>query len=231
MISAKKIKIGILGSSGRMGLEVKTVATAAGHKVVAELSSKNFASFLKSKTPPEVDVWIDFSKPQVLDSFLEYLAKNPAPLVSGTTGLSTDQSAALKKLSKKVAVFWSPNMSVGVALVSKMLEVFASYPNFDFQIDETHHRHKKDKPSGTALFLQKKLIDVLGRRDIPPPLAIRGGGVFGVHRIQALSDEEVISIEHTALNRAVFAKGALWAAQQVLHYKSGYFEMKDLFKL
>lgn len=231
MKSSKILTVGILGSSGRMGQEVKAHCELMGFSVIVELSSKNFSQYIKSKDPKTPDVWIDFSKPQVLDAFLDFLSKNPAPLVSGTTGLSEVHFAKLKKLAKKTSVFWAPNMSVGVALVAKMLEVFETYSEFDFQIDEAHHKHKKDKPSGTAIFLQNKLLDVVGRRNIPEPLSIRGGGIYGVHRIQAMSDEEVISVEHTALNRRVFAKGAVWAGQKILHYKSGYFEMKDILKV
>ncbi len=231
MKSIRKLKFGIIGASGRMGQEVKALALSSGHDVVAELTSKNFAQYLKSKTATRPDVWIDFSTPEALDVLLDQLGKFPTPIVSGTTGLNADQLSKLKKYAKKASVFWAPNMSVGVALVTKMLEVYDSYSDFDFQIDETHHRHKKDKPSGTAILLQDKLEKVLGKKNIPAPLSIRGGGVYGIHRIQALSDEEIISIEHTALNRKVFAKGALWAAQQIMQYKSGYFEMKDLLKI
>lgn len=231
MKSSKKVTVGILGASGRMGQEVKAHCELMGLSVIVELTSKNFSQYLKAKDAKTPDMWIDFSKPQVLDVFLDYLMKTPAPFVSGTTGLSEEHFAKLKKLSKKCPVFWAPNMSVGVALVAKMLEVFETYSEFDFQIDEAHHKHKRDKPSGTAIFLQKKLLDVVGRRNIPEPLSIRGGGIYGVHRIQAMSDEEVISVEHTALNRRVFAKGAVWAGQQILQYKSGYFEMKDILKV
>jgi 4-hydroxy-tetrahydrodipicolinate reductase len=231
MKNIRKLKYGIVGASGRMGQEVKNLVTAAGNEVVAELTSKNFASYLKSKTSKRPDIWIDFSTPAALETLIDHLTKFPTPVVSGTTGLSADQMQKLKKYSKKASVFWAPNMSVGIALVTKMLEVFDSYNEFDFQIDETHHRHKKDKPSGTAILLQNKLAEVVGHKILPEPLSIRGGGVFGIHRIQALSDEEVISIEHIALNRRVFAKGAVWAAQQIMQYKSGYFEMKDLLKI
>lgn len=231
MKTSKKLTVGILGSSGRMGQEVKAHCELMGFTVLIELSSKNFSQYLKSKDAKSPDVWIDFSKPQVLDTFIDFLMKSPAPLVSGTTGLTEAQFSKLKKLSKKCPVFWAPNMSVGVALVTKMLEAFETYSEFDFQIDEAHHRHKKDKPSGTAILLQNKLLDVVGRRNIPEPLSTRGGGIYGVHRIQAMSDEEVISIEHTALNRRVFAKGAVWAGQQIYNYKSGYFEMKDILKV
>lgn len=231
MRSSKKLKIGIVGASGRMGYEVKSMAPAMGFEVLHELTSRNFTGFIRSLNNESPDAWIDFSKPIVLEKFTDYLAKNPAPLVSGTTGISAGQLAKLKKLAKKSPVFWAPNMSVGIAIVSKMLEAFSGYSDFDFQIDETHHRHKKDKPSGTALLLQNKLVEVTGRRNTPAPLSIRAGGVYGVHRVQAFSDEEIVAVEHTALNRRVFAKGALWAAQQTLHYKAGYFEMKDILKV
>jgi 4-hydroxy-tetrahydrodipicolinate reductase len=226
----KKLKFGILGSSGRMGLEVKRLLEENGFSLSVQINSDNFQSFLKEKQKVQVDVWIDFSTPKVLNEFLDYLGRYPAPLVSGTTGISSDLSDKLKKAAKKAPIFWAPNMSIGVALVAKMLEGFSQFDEFDFQIDETHHKHKKDKPSGTAIFLQKKLQDVVGRKKLPEPLSTRGGGVYGVHRIQALSEEEVISIEHTALNRRVFAKGALWAAHKIVGYKAGYFEMKDFFK-
>lgn len=231
MKNIRKLKYGILGSSGRMGQEVKALVLSQGHEVVAELGSKNFLDYIKDKKSQRPDIWIDFSQPKALEIMLDHLNKFPSPIVSGTTGLNPEQTMKLKKYSKKAPVFWAPNMSVGIALVMKMLEVFDSYSDFDFQIDETHHRHKKDKPSGTAILLQNKLQNVLGKKQIPQPLSLRGGGVFGIHRVQAMSDEEVISIEHTALNRKVFAKGALWASQQVMQYKSGYFEMKDLLKI
>ena len=221
MKSIRKHKFGIVGASGRMGQEVKNLALSMGHDVVAELTSKNFSSYLKSKTSQRPDIWIDFSTPDALMNLLDHLNKFPTPIVSGTTGLNDEQLAKLKKYAKKASVFWAPNMSVGIALVTKMLEVFDSYSDFDFQIDEAHHRMKKDKPSGTAILLQNKLEEVVGKKNLPAPLSIRGGGIYGIHRIQAMSDEEIISIEHTALNRRVFAKGAIWAAQQVMQYKSG----------
>ncbi len=224
----KKIKLGILGSTGRMGHELKKLMDGNKFELSCEIDSKNFDKILKSKNKLDVDVWVDFSTPEVLEKFLGYLQKNPRPIVSGTTGINGHVEKALNKLSAKTAVFWAPNMSIGVALVAKALDVFSGHSNFDFQIDETHHKHKKDSPSGTALLLKKKLNQVLGHKKTPAPLATRGGGVFGIHRIQALSEEEIVSIEHTALNRSVFAKGALWVAQQIVQKKSGYYEMKDL---
>lgn len=227
----KKLKIGILGSTGRMGQEVQSVIQASGHSLGPQISSDNFKKFLSDKKNPGVDVWIDFSTPEVLTSFLGHLDQFPAALVSGTTGVSNQLMAELKKKAKKSAVFWAPNMSIGIAIVMQMLESLKNLSDFDFQIDEAHHKHKKDSPSGTAILLQNKLQEVVGKKKLPKPLSTRGGGVYGVHRIQALSDEEVISIEHTALNRQVFAKGALWAALKIKNLKPGFYEMKDLLKL
>ncbi len=227
----KKLKIGILGSSGRMGQEVQTVIVASGHLLGPQLSSKNFKKFLSDKKNPGVDVWIDFSTPEVLITFLSHLDQFPAALVSGTTGISNQLMSELKKRSKKSSVFWAPNMSIGIAIVTQMIESFKALNDFDFQIDEAHHKHKKDSPSGTAILLQNKLQEVVGKKKLPKPLSTRGGGVYGVHRIQALSDEEVISIKHTALNRQVFAKGALWAALKINSLKPGFYEMKDLLNL
>jgi 4-hydroxy-tetrahydrodipicolinate reductase len=226
----KKLKIGILGSSGRMGQEVQSVVKASGHSLGPLISSDNFKKFLSDKKNPGVDVWIDFSTPEVLTAFLNHLDQFPTALVSGTTGVSQQLMAELKKRSKKSSVFWAPNMSLGIAIVTQMIESFRSLNDFDFQIDEAHHKHKKDSPSGTAILLQNKLQEVVGKKKLPKPLSTRGGGVYGVHRIQALSDEEVISIEHTALNRQVFAKGALWAALKIKDLKPGFYEMKDLLK-
>jgi 4-hydroxy-tetrahydrodipicolinate reductase len=231
MKTVRKMKIGISGASGRMGQEVKALVHSSGHEILVELNTDNFSSYVKSKSSKKPDLWIDFSSPNAISDLLEHLNKFPAPLVSGTTGLSKEQISKMRKYSKKAPVFWAPNMSVGVALVMKMLEVFGTYHDFDFQIDEVHHRHKKDRPSGTAILLQNKLAEVVGHKKLPEPISIRGGGVFGIHRIQAFSEEEVVTIEHTALNRKVFAKGALWAGFQILQYKSGYFEMKDLLKI
>jgi 4-hydroxy-tetrahydrodipicolinate reductase len=230
MKSHKNLKLGLIGSSGRMGIEVQRAAEEMGFSLGPMINSDNLTHFLNETQKTKVDVWIDFSAPKVLNEILGHIQKYPVPIVSGTTGVDKDLKAKLQLVSKKSPVFWAPNMSIGVAVVSRMLEAFDGLEGFDFQIDETHHKHKKDRPSGTAILLQEKLQEVVGRKKLTAPLSIRGGGVYGIHRVQAFSDEEVISIEHRALNRRVFAKGALWAAEKIVKYKSGYFEMKDLLK-
>ena len=101
-------------------------------------------------------------------------------------------------------------------------------PLFDFQIEELHHNRKKDNPSGTAITLQNELAAVT-KTQPPKPIGIRGGGIFGVHKVWAMSDEEVLCFEHQALNRTVFARGAVRAAQWLVKKKkSGLYSMKEV---
>ncbi|MFZ4404568.1 MAG: 4-hydroxy-tetrahydrodipicolinate reductase, partial [Pseudobdellovibrionaceae bacterium] len=175
----------------------------------------------------KVQVWIDFSSPEGLQSLLPVAEKNKSAVVSGSTGLTEAHFEQIQIAAKKIPVLWASNMSLGVALLSKALEVFAQFHDFDFQIEEIHHNKKKDIPSGTALSLQKKLEEVIGQKT-PLPLGLRGGGVFGVHRVFAFAEEEYLNFEHHALNRAVFAKGAIKAAEWLYKKAPGLYEIKEV---
>ena len=132
------------------------------------------------------------------------------------------------KEAAKTAVFWAPNMSIGIHWLLHILPHFSHLTEMDFQIEEIQHKEKKDNPSGTALLLFDNLKKVVA--SLPPPLFIRGGGVFGVHKIMALGQDEVIEITHSALNRKVFAVGALRVAQWIRNKKPGFYSMADVFK-
>ena len=147
--------------------------------------------------------------------------------MSGVTGLTSEQKGELVKASGVTPIFWAPNMSLGVAVVARMLNEFSKLEGFDFQIEELHHTRKKDKPSGTALFLQDKLKKAVSAV-VPEPMAIRGGGIFGIHRVWAMGEEETITLEHNAMNRRVFARGAFKAAKWILQQKSGLYSMDDV---
>ena len=219
----KKIKVGLLGSQGRMGQEVlKVLEQSKNLQVVyAPLRKEKW----DEKKSANVDVWIDFSSPEALKELLK--KSNQAPLVSGTTGLSTADKKNLQASSKKRAVLWASNMSLGVAVLNEALKVFKAIAHFDFQIEEFHHNKKKDNPSGTALTLQENLLAAVGKK-LPEPIGIRGGGIFGIHKVHAMSDEEVVSFEHTALNRQVFAKGAVLSAEWLVNKKPGFYEIRDV---
>jgi len=221
----KKLKVAVFGSSGRMGQEVLSLARESKDvSIVAEISSK---TDLKKVNLKDADVLIDFSVAAAFPKALQIAIDHKLPLVSGTTGLSAADQKSLTAAAKKIPILWAPNMSLGVATLTKALEVFSALSHFDFQIEETHHRHKKDKPSGTAIHLQKKLQSVL-KRDLPEPLALRGGGVFGLHQVHAMGDNETLIFEHRALNRKLFADGALKAAQWLVRKKNGLFELADI---
>jgi 4-hydroxy-tetrahydrodipicolinate reductase len=118
-------------------------------------------------------------------------------------------------------------MSLGVAVLKKALSVFKATRDFDFQVEEWHHHRKKDSPSGTAIFLQKELERVIEKK-CPPTMVMRAGGIFGVHKVYAVSDEEIIQFEHTAINRTVFARGGLVAAQWIIGRPKGLYSMDDV---
>lgn len=118
---------------------------------------------------------------------------------------------------------------MGVALLRSVFSLLSQVKNFDFQIIEAHHKHKKDSPSGTAISLQSSLEKVIGKK-IPAPLSIRAGGIIGEHEILIISNDEKISFKHTALNRSVFAQGALRAAEWIVNCKSGFYSMEDVLR-
>lgn len=221
----KKLKVGLVGAGGRMGQEISKVLEQSPSCELFYPLYRNEKVDLKKAE--KVDVWIDFSSPQAFKEVLKLAAKYRTPLICGTTGFSAKEKDLLKKYSKEIPILWSSNMSLGVAVLNEAIKSLKAIAHFDFQIEEIHHNRKKDKPSGTAITLQENLEAALGK-SLPQPLSIRGGGVFGVHKVFAMSDEEVLTFEHTALNRTVFAKGAVTAAQWLSKQKPGLYQIRDV---
>ena len=219
------MKVALAGANGRMGGEIKTLIEAETDLVLyAEIDSgkKSFSS-LKG-----ADVLIDFTTADVFSQVCKQSAEAKVPLVSGTTGINDSDFEALKAAGASVPVLWSPNMSLGIAVFKRLIsQLHPIKDSYDFQILESHHKHKIDSPSGTAIYLQNEVEEHLGG-SVEPPLAIRGGGIFGEHELQCMATEEVLSIKHTALNRAVFARGALKAAKWIVGQSAGVYTMDDL---
>ena len=219
-----KKSIFIFGKSGRMGQEVA--------KIVKQSPFLSLAGGLSRKEKPALDsspdLVIDFSLPQAFSELLAFMEKHGSPLVSGTTGFDKSQMTKLHSLGRKVPVFWSANMSFGIYLMTKLTETLAKYKKFyKYQIEETHHAHKKDKPSGTALVLEKT---ALGFTDLQPTLSHRKPEVFGIHRFIARSENEQLEIRHEALNRKLFAQGAVDVGKWLIQQPAGFYRMKDFFK-
>ncbi len=217
-------KVGICGASGKMGLEIASLIqkgfkfkdaqfeledAVAGSNSLRLIEGGNVKS-IKDDLRESVHVWIDFSRPE---GTLELLKKISTPVVIGTTGFSEEQWKSVSQYALKHPVLFAPNMAPGMNTLVKMLEEssFSSSIGFDVVAQESHHKHKKDSPSGTMKRLLVTL-ETLGYQDIPVQVS-RVGEVFGVHTLKFISSDEEITIEHRVLNRRVFAKGALLAAK------------------
>jgi 4-hydroxy-tetrahydrodipicolinate reductase len=234
-------RIAIVGITGRMGGELASLAPTLGFEVTAGVAPDpgSYVATVSSAPLPLIaktidaldaslcDLVIDFSLPEATVAVIAWCVKNKKPLVSGVTGVSGAAKKAFELAAGDIAVLWSPNMSLGVAVMARALSALSALEGFDFQIEEFHHAQKKDRPSGTALFLQEKLKEAVGK-PLPEPIAIRGGGIFGTHRVFAMGEEEMITFEHTAMNRRVFARGALKAAAWIDSRPAGLYKMDDV---
>ncbi len=211
-IANQDAKLNVTGGLGKGSL--------AGAKVLKSFPAKSGS----------IDVVIDFTLPTFFSKTLSWCVKNQLPLVSGTTGLSNKQFADIKKASQKIPILWAPNMSLGVAVANEMVKCFKYFSDADFQIEEFHHNKKLDKPSGTAKFLQTTLRKSVEKK-LPQPLAIRGGGIYGIHKVYGMTDEEIVMVEHSALNRAVFARGAITAAKWLRNQEPGEYTISNVLGL
>jgi 4-hydroxy-tetrahydrodipicolinate reductase len=191
------------------------------------------------------DVAIDFSSSEVLPELAVLVAQTGAALVSGTTGLSAEGERALDDASRRVAVIWEPNMSIGAHILGTLVRqaIVALGEGFDVEVVETHHRRKVDAPSGTALRLAEIATEarsggalVHGRVGRPGPRgtaeigvhAVRGGDVVGDHSVHLLGEGERLELVHRATSRDVFALGALRAAAWIAGKPAGRYRLSDV---
>ena len=222
-----KMKVFLFGISGRMGQELKAQIDASSDLVCIGGFSRKDKNPQLADSP---DIIIDFSLPEAFEDLCAFNKKYPsAALVSGTTGLSDEQKLKLKEMGKRAPVFWAANMSFGVYLMSKLTEYLENYSQqYNLHVEETHHVHKKDKPSGTAIIIEnaaKKKTNHLG-----PTISHREGEVFGIHRFIAANEFETLEIRHEANSRGLFAKGALDIARWLAENPPGFYALDDYFE-
>ena len=177
------------------------------------------------------DVLIEFTKPQVTVKHARLAQRLRKAMVIGTTGLTEAQRATLKAASRTIPIVVSPNMSVGVNVLFELAKTAAQRlgPAYDVEVVESHHRHKKDAPSGTA----KRLAEVLASARTQaasaiPVHAIRAGDIVGDHTVILAGPSERLELTHRAHGREVFAQGALKAARFVVRKKPGLYDMTDV---
>ncbi|EKP05820.1 MULTISPECIES: 4-hydroxy-tetrahydrodipicolinate reductase [Leptospira] len=264
MSQPSKTQIALIGASGRMGRAIISVLSTSikstlSSSIVSQSSvflgmdsglhsgikqnGVNFSSDLEVAVR-SADCVIDFSTHQNLDFTLKACIQHRKPVVIGTTGLTELQKDALQVASKEIGIVYSPNMSIGVNLLFKLTEIAAKVMGeiSDIEIQDIHHRHKKDAPSGTAEKLKNILLETLGRtsknvvhgrhgilkeRD-SKEIGIhtfRAGEVIGDHTVYFFTPEERIEITHKAQDRKTFAVGSVRAAEFLVGRKPGLYDM------
>ena len=244
------MKLILNGCLGRMGRAVTELAAARGHEVVVGIDVAAGAAAYPVLTDwsaaPAADAVIDFSNPAALAAELDYATAHGLPLVLCTTGLSAEQMAAVQDAATRIPVFFSSNMSLGVAVLSALTKKAAAVlgDTFDIEIVEMHHNQKLDAPSGTALMLADAAKAGLSyepeytydrhtrrqKRDKKEIgiAALRGGTVVGEHSVYFAGEQEVITLSHSAGSRSVFAAGALTAAAFLQGKPAGMYSMEDV---
>jgi len=241
------MKIGITGASGRMGQSLIEIINSTEGLTLSGAVDKgdDLDAFFK-----DADVVIDFTIPEATMTHIDMAVQTGTPLVIGTTGLSEDQEALLHSSSGKTPILYAANMSVGVNMLIALVEQTASRLGIDWDIEifETHHHHKIDSPSGTALALGKGaqsgraqavkgggdfVTDRTGKRnagDIGYAVQ-RGGDVVGEHDVTFFGAGERLTLSHKATDRGLFAKGAVRAAQWMKDKPAGLYSIRDVLGL
>jgi len=235
----------IHGALGAMGKVLTDVFNGEHTVILVESHQPNSTVKSSLNDVSSADVVIDFSHPSLLAGVLQYCSLKKIPLVVGTTNLSTTDQGLLTKAGNQIAVLESPNFSYGVAVMRRLIkEATSLLADFDIELVETHHVHKKDAPSGTAKQLIKdiqqsssqSLVVQEGRNSSSSAKAkneigvhsVRSGSNPGEHTVIYSSEEEQIELTHKAFSRKVFAVGAKKAAEWLVQQPIGRYTMEDV---
>ncbi|WP_136419809.1 MULTISPECIES: 4-hydroxy-tetrahydrodipicolinate reductase [Oxalobacteraceae] len=265
-----QMKIAVAGASGRMGhMLIETIQNADDAVLTGALDvagspaiGNDAAAFLGkpagvliesdlAKGLANAQFLIDFTRPEGTLKHLEYCAAHGIKMIIGTTGFDEAGKAAIAAAAEKTAIVFAPNMSVGVNVTMKLLEMAAkSFSHgYDIEIIEAHHRHKVDAPSGTAIKMGEVIADALGRKlkDVavyaregvtgerdPSSIGfatIRGGDIVGDHTVLFAGIGERIEISHKSSSRVSYAHGSLRAARFLADKTAGLYDMRDVLGL
>lgn len=251
------IKVGLVGSRGRMGGLIAHAISKREGMILSSLymrdqnglleggyAGNEWEEFLKY-----CEVVIDFSNHQATSQLLKAIEKNPKPLVIGTTGLDSLTHQKMKELSKITPIVYATNTSRGIVLLNQIASLVAkTLKDADIEIVEMHHRHKKDAPSGTAMTLAEccakargvalENVRISGRegelgereKDQIAVMSLRGGDIVGRHTVGFYCDGEYLELSHHATSRETFALGALEAVEWIISQKRGLYHMGDVLK-
>lgn len=244
------MRILVSGLNGHMGKEVaklceegvRGAVLAGGVDILADASNE-FCSSSFDNASTDCDCIIDFSHHSLTDELCAFAEKNRIPVVIATTGQTEEELGAVKKASETIPVFYSANMSFGIALLIELAKKCAiAMPDAEIEIIEKHHDRKIDAPSGTALAIARAIQEVRPEAELHPGRSgqakrtkteigissIRMGNIVGEHEVMIGTQNQTITLKHEAHSRALFAEGALAAAAFLLGKPAGLYGMKDL---
>ena len=253
----RKINLAISGCMGRMGRQLITSSKKNKYFKLVTLTENRSINKKFAGIQPElnsiqafkkIDLIIDFTVPDCTLEILKIASKLNKKIVIGTTGFTKNQEYQIKKYSKKIPILKSGNMSLGINLLMYLTEIATKSLGDKYlsKIIEVHHKHKKDYPSGTALMLGKGIADgknkdlysligqkFLNKKSFPYGKkinfnSIRRGEVIGEHEVKFSSGKEIITLNHQAFDRALYADGALYASNWLMKKKPGLYSMRDL---
>ena len=244
------LKIAISGSTGRMGLAlINAISKDKDFKLIGGVASesnsnigkdlgeiageKRMGVILSSKLSdlPKADVLIDFSEAKFSLHSVEYAKNHNTALVLGTTGHQEKDLSNIEEASKVIPLLNAPNTSMGIAYLKKVIDLTSDSLSYfeNFQILEKHHKDKKDLPSGTSLDLANFLSQRIVREDPINIESERTGDVAGEHKIILSNNQERIELSHKALDRSIYAKGALIGASWLQSKPNGLYSMSDIY--
>ena len=253
----KKINLAVTGCMGRMGHQIiRSCKFNKNFNLVALTENKKTNKKIygikvdlnTEKVFKKSDLIIDFTTPKCTLEILKIASKLKKKVVIGTTGFSKKEENLIKKFSKKIPILKAGNMSLGINLLMYLTEIASSSlgNNFLNKVNEVHHKHKKDYPSGTALMLgkgiavgkNKNFYNLIGNRYLNKKIfpygkkinfnSIRKGEVIGEHEVSFSSGKEIITLNPEAVDRALYSEGALSAAKWLMTRKPGLYSMRDL---
>lgn len=245
------MKVLVVGSAGIMGGHVINAVNNSGNECVAFVDIKYTADAQPNQyskiadVKEKADVIIDFSFHGLTKEITEYAIKTGTPTIIATTGHTEEEKEIIQNASKDVAIFYTGNMSVGIATLCDAVKMVVSvFPDADVEIIETHHNRKLDAPSGTAKMLFEAVKEVRpnayvnqGRNGLCKREknevgmnSIRVGNIVGIHEVVIGTNTEQITLKHEAYDRALFADGAVKAAEFMCGRSAGLYTMKELLK-
>lgn len=217
------MRLGVIGAKGKMGEKIVTLASKdPAFKLISPL-----ITYENQQIPP-LDIIIDFSTKDALLQNLILAQKIRCPIVIGTTGFTQKEHDLIAKAALNIPIFWAPNFSIGIAAALQAAKLLSSLlQGFTVHIEETHHVHKKDAPSGSALAL-KMTVEKGNPHNTPTIESFRKDEVVGDHAVFFTAKDEKITLSHQAFSRDVFANGALTAAKFLITQKPGLYGMDNL---